>query len=285
MKKIFFAALMLIGSLQFIPNAQAGDCTVRDTVNWHATITTAVNVRADCPTGDVVGVVPGGEVVEILEVDRYQEFYLIKTSVGTGFVFSSFLKDITKSPLVSGNVDVSVETRLFVDLDPNHRYYDEIADVKARGIVQGSSGKIYADQKINRAELAKILVEATTDSEVIANASLDTGVYSDVEKNAWYLPYLDLAKKKGIMTGDSMTGSGATTVRPGDYANGAEVAKMIAVGFDLDVRVAASGEAWYQPYFEALQQKGALPYIKADHMVTRAEMMFMVSVVLKNKVN
>jgi hypothetical protein len=258
----------------------------RDKVEWHATISSATNVRIECddhkgPVGSSVGVVPAGEVVRILEVDRYEENYIVETSVGTGFVFRSFLKDITKSPLASVNVDASVETRLFVDLDPNHQYYDEIADVKARGIVQGSSdGNIYADERINRAELAKILVEATTDDESISNASLASGIYSDVAKNAWYLPYLDLAKRKGIMTGDFKGESGPTTVRPGEFANGAEVAKMIAVGFDLNVRAAFSGEAWYQPYFEALQQKGALPYKKADHMVTRAEMMFMISVIL-----
>jgi len=275
-------------SILFAPIAQAGDCRTRDKVEWHATITSATNVRIDCddhkgPVGTSVGVVPAGEVVRILEVDRYQENYLVETSVGTGFVFRSFLKDITESPLVSVNSEASVEARLFVDLDPNHQYYDAIVDVKARGIVQGSSdGKIYADEKINRAELAKILVEATTDDEVIARTSLSSGIFTDVEINAWYTPYLALASQKKIMNGDAKIGTGPTTVRPGDFANGAEVAKMIAVAFNLDVRAAASGELWYTPYFEVLKSKGALPYKSGTHMVTRAEMMFMISTVLKN---
>src|SRR5690606_15785130 len=141
------------------------------------------------PVGSSVGVVPAGEVIRILEVDRYQENYLVETTVGTGFVFRSFLKDIIQSPLLRP------EPSVFRDLAKDHPYYDAIAAVKARGIVQGTpDGKINADNKVNRVELAKILVEATWDDDHIAQASLSNNVYSDVEKGAWYLPYLELAR-------------------------------------------------------------------------------------------
>ncbi|MGE3279310.1 MAG: S-layer homology domain-containing protein [Candidatus Altimarinota bacterium] len=276
MKKLVLLVLVLL--LMSSPEVYAGDCKTRDKVDWHATVSSATNVRIDCddhkgPVGDSVGVVPAGEVIRILEVDRFQENYLVETSKGTGFIFRSFLKDIVQSPL---------PRPVFKDLSFDHRYYDAIAEMKQRGIVSGTSeGNIFPDAPINRVELAKILVEATMDDQLISSASLPTGVYSDVESGAWYLRYLELARQKGIMTGDKPRREGARArVRPGDGANGAEVAKMIAIAFDLSVRAPVDGEEWYEPYLEVLRSKGALPYDKPDHSVTRAEMMFMIRQVM-----
>lgn len=279
MKKLF---LSITTTFLFILTAQtalAGDCTARTQVDWHATITSAVYVRANCPEGDAIGVVPAGEVVKILEVDKYNEFYLVETSVGTGFLFESFLTDITHSPL-PGSEPTTFPESIFIDLNPNHQYYDEIADVKEKEIVSGTpDGKILADNPVNRAELAKILVEATTEDEVINSATLETGIYSDVQFGAWYTTYLAIARQKTIVTGDG-SGSGITTVRPADNANGAEVAKMIAIAFELDVEAGAGG-MWYKPFMDELKTMGALPYNNPDHTVTRGEMMFMVSRVLE----
>jgi hypothetical protein len=102
-----------------------------------------------------------------------------------------------------------------------------------------------------------------------------------VEIGSWYTPYLKIAKNMGIMTRDE----GKTTVRPAENANGAEVAKMIAEAFEIEVREKKSWEAWYAPYFEVLGENNALPYNKGDHKVTRGEMMFMVSVILNTQNN
>ena len=92
-----------------------------------------------------------------------------------------------------------------------------------------------------------------------------------------------MAKEKGIMTGDKKDGFGPKTVRPGDFANGAEVAKMIAIAFNLEIRAAATGEAWFVPYLEVLDGMNAVPYSDAGHQVTRAEMMLMISRVLSQQ--
>jgi hypothetical protein len=284
MKKFLVVVLSSVLLMSLIPVASAGDCTKRTEVEWQATIKSAVYVRVDCPSGDIVGTAPAGERVEILEVDNHGDFYLIRTSVGTGFVYNSYLKDIVKSPLVVESETkaevkpIKYENSIFGDLNPSHKYYDEIAEVKAKGIVGGNpDGSIEADAAINRAALAKILVEATNEDEAIAKASLGAGVYSDVELGAWYTPYLKIAKDMNVMTGDS----GKATVRPGDKANGAEVAKMIAIAFEIEVREKKAWEQWYTPYFEALGELEALPYVDGNHKVTRAEMMFMISVVLE----
>lgn len=278
MKKILISISTTFLILITAQTALAGDCTARNQVDWHATITSAVYVRDNCPEGAALGVVPAGEVVQILEVDKHNEFYLIKTSVGTGFVFESFLKDIVQSPL-PGSEPTTFPESIFIDLNPNHKYYDEIADVKEKGIVSGTpEGKILADDMVNRAELSKILVEATTEDSEIEGAKLAAGVYSDVQLGAWYTPYLEIARQKGIVTGDG-NGSGITTVRPADSANGAEVAKMIVESFEIQIDP-EEGTQWYEPYMGALTSMGAMPYSSPNHMVTRGEMMFMVSTVL-----
>ena len=298
MKKFCSALMSFVLVLTLVPVALAGDCTKRSKVEWQATISSGVYVRDNCPTGKIVGTAPKGEVVEILEVDEHGDFYLIRSSVGTGFVYNSYLKDIVKSPKISreeakdqANKEYEsqkVETKyyensIFKDLDPNHKYYQHISDVKSKGIVSGNpDGTVQADMPIVRAALAKILVEATTDAEKIAKANLGKEVYSDVKLGEWYVPYLAIAKEKSIMTGDGGLKKGSTTVRPGDKAKGAEVAKMIAVAFELELREAKSWEQWYAPYMEALDGLGALPFSSPDHVVTRGEMMFMVSTVLKN---
>ncbi len=278
MKKLLLLSVLALSLLQ-IPQALAGDCSNRSNVDWHATVSSATNVRIECddhkgPVGTSVGVVPAGEVIRIVEVDRNKEYFVVETSKGKGFIYKSFLKDIKEFAMAVP------EPSIFQDLDKGHRYYDEIADVKARGIVSGSNGMIKADDPINRVELAKILVEATMESSAITSASLDDGTYSDIQPGSWYLPYLKLANDKGIMTGDKRSDSGPKTVRPGDSANGAEVAKMIAIAFDLDIRAAGAGEEWYVPYMQMLEMMGALPYSDAGHQVTRAEMMHVISRVL-----
>jgi hypothetical protein len=277
-KTLILSALAL--SLLLTPQTYAGDCSNRSNVNWHATVSSATNVRIECddhkgPVGTSVGVVPAGEVIRIVEVDRNREYFIVETSKGKGFIYKSFLKDINEFAMVVP------EPSVFQDLDKAHKYYDEIADVKSRGIVSGSNGMIKAEDPINRVELAKILVEATMEALDITSAVLADGVFSDIEKGSWYVKYLKLARDKGIMTGDKREGTGPRSVRPGDGANGAEVAKMIAIAFDLEIRSAGPGEDWYVPHMQMLEQMGALPYSDPNHRVTRAEMMYMISRVLK----
>lgn len=275
----FFFRVLLLGLLltSFSSVAFAGDCSNRSQVDWHATIKTATHVRVECddhsgPVGESLGVASAGDVVRIVEVDRNEEYFVVETEKGRGFVYKSFLNDVVKSAL---------PRPVFQDLGFDHPYYDSIVKVKEKGIVGGTpEGNINADAPINRVELAKILVEATVDDGRIASAPQNTILYQDVQRGAWYLPYLSLAQEIGVMTGDSSSGEGLPTVRPGDSANRAEVAKMIAVAFNLSVDADVQGGAWYTPYLNILKSKNALPYTKPDHRVTRGEMMFMISQLL-----
>lgn len=274
MKKLFLKSIILSAMiLVFMPTTHAGDCTARTQVSQEATISSAVYLRADCPEGEIIGTVPAGEVVKVLEVDNHNEFYLIETSVGTGFVFQSFLTDIQ---------DVQPEGQeypdsIYKDLPLDHPYYWEISQVSSLGIVSGNpDGTIAADEPINRAALAKILVEATSSDQEINEASLPEGTYTDISPGEWYVKYLQVARLKNIMTGDE----GKSTIRPADNANGAEVAKMISVAFALEVDAQAPGESWYERYNRALESVGALAWSSPDHKVTRGEMMYSISKIL-----
>jgi hypothetical protein len=143
--------------------AMAGDCTKRDKVDWQGTISS-------------------GERVSIKEVDKHGDFYLIESSVVTGFIYKSYLKDIDKSPLVVEAEVIAEPTRYedsaFWDLNPEDKYYNYIVDAKEKGIVAGNpDGSIEGDASINRAALAKILVEATNEDSDISAAVLESGVY------------------------------------------------------------------------------------------------------------
>jgi len=272
MKKLT-TTLLILSMLTITPTAFAGDCTKRNKVNKEGTITSAVYLRDDCPTtkGNNIGTIPGGEVVKILEIDQHNEFYLVESSVGTGFIFKTFITDVRDAE------PTEYKNSIFWDLPPDHEYYDEIFHVKEEGIVNGNpDGSIEANYPINRVALAKILVEATTDTAIIESAELPADTYSDDTNDTWYSPYLKVARDKGIMTGDK----DKNTVRPGDDANVAEVAKMIATAFELDIRDEQENEKWYDRYIEALDEMDALPSTTPKHIVTRGEMMFTISNVL-----
>jgi len=270
MKKILSSLLLI---LLISPTTLAGECHQRHEISKEATISSAVFLRDDCPEGAVIGTLKAGEVVKLLEVDIEDGFYLVESSLGQGLLWRSFLKNIHEV-----EPPKTYEDSIFIDLSPDHQYYSEISQVKEQGIVNGNpDGTIQADEAINRAALAKILVESISSDDEIYNAKLGIARYSDADTDAWYAPYLELANLKGIMTGDE----GKDTVRPADGANGAEVAKMIVIAFDLELKPAMyDNDVWYSTYLQTLEDLNALPYDDADHQVTRGEMMYIIAKVL-----
>jgi len=273
MKKSISSLLSLVLLSILIPTTFAGECHQRHEISKEATISSAVFLRDDCPEGEIIGTLKAGETVKLLEVDIEDGFYLVDSSLGQGMIWRTFLKDIHEV-----EAPKTYEDSIFIDLNPEHQYYEEIAQVKEQGIVNGNpDGTIQADELINRAALAKILIESISTDEEIANAHLGIARYSDVDTEAWYAPYLELANLKEIMTGDE----GKDTVRPAEGANGAEVAKMIVIAFELELKSAVyDNDVWYSKYLQTLEDLNALPYDNADHEVTRGEMMYIIAKVM-----
>ena len=86
--------------------------------------------------------------------------------------------------------------------------------------------------------------------------ALAAGVFSDVDRNAWYFQYLDTAVSSGLIDG---RGNGRFS--PHDDITGAEAVKIAAcIGQLLSEGSVTlrSGSPWYAPYLEYAVQRGIL---------------------------
>ncbi|MFC3799822.1 S-layer homology domain-containing protein [Cohnella sp. GCM10012308] len=96
----------------------------------------------------------------------------------------------------------------------------QIQVVAAKGAIEGKSAGIFAPQdKITRAEFAKILITALNLDNTLATSSK----FSDVPASHWAAPYIAVAAEKGIINGKS-----ASTFAPNATITRAEMATMIA---------------------------------------------------------
>lgn len=86
----------------------------------------------------------------------------------------------------------------FTDVKPSHKLCVAIGFVQEKGIFSGySDGTFKPQQKINRAELLKVIF--TTFQKEPADSSALT--FKDVDNKAWYAPYIAVAKSLGIVAG------------------------------------------------------------------------------------
>lgn len=159
----------------------------------------------------------------------------------------------------------------FNDVPFDHPYAESIIFAKEQGIVTGyDDGTFKPDSPVNRAELVKMIVEATQDNaQVEACASIQSTVtlYRDLNPNAWYNPYLCAAKLRKIISGYP-----DGTFGPERFVNIAEASKIMTLAFDLPV-TKASSEEWFLPFYRSVTSAGAMPpSIRTyDHILTRAE--------------
>jgi hypothetical protein len=165
----------------------------------------------------------------------------------------------------------SVHAASFADVLPEHEYAEAIAYVQDKGLVEGyADGTFAPDQLINRAEFAKILVEAFfPDEQGGANC------FSDVI-DEWYAQYVCSAKDHGLV-GGYLDGS----YRPGQEIVFVEGAKMIVSALDSRVR---RTDPWYRSYVTYLERQNALPtsLYRFDQLLTRGELAEMLYRVLSD---
>ncbi|MFD2331447.1 S-layer homology domain-containing protein [Cohnella sp. GCM10020058] len=96
----------------------------------------------------------------------------------------------------------------------------QIQVVAAKGAIEGKSAGVFAPQdKITRAEFAKILITALNLDNTLATSSK----FSDVPASHWAAPYIAVAAEKGIINGKT-----ASTFAPNATITRAEMATMIA---------------------------------------------------------
>ncbi len=133
-----------------------------------------------------------------------------------------------------------------------HKHEKSINYMAERGIFTGNpDGSFRPDYKINRAELAKVVAEATF------NGSFDRfrrKCFIDVPYSAWYTPYVCFMKDQGIIKGYANN-----TYAPNQSVTNAEALKIIMGAYKIPKTVSASGMPWYFAFIEDASRANLLP--------------------------
>lgn len=177
--------------------------------------------------------------------------------------------------VLSSLIIPTVNAKSFSDLNSTHKNYSAIQSLAEKGIVEGyDDGKFKPEQKINRAEFLKIVIESAFAEDQIANCieynTLPNWTYAffpDVKLYTWYSNYICTAKMQGFIKGypDGQ-------FKPSNEINYVEALKIIfATNHDSGV-INTKGEEWYSPYTEAVQSDGTDIEVALDHKLTRGEM-------------
>lgn len=145
-----------------------------------------------------------------------------------------------------------------------HRYREAIEFARDEKIIAGYADKSYRpDIPVNRAELAKILMEAKIAGTVPAP---ENDCFPDVSMKDWFAKYVCFAKKLNIVSGYA-----DYTYKPANFVKASEAAKMIVKSFDISIDE-NNAEQWYAPYFKALQNSFPETILQANQEITRGEL-------------
>lgn len=94
---------------------------------------------------------------------------------------------------------VTAEGKTFADIK-GHKYQTAIEALSCRTIINGISNQAFEpDRTITRAEFASIVVRS------LGLPLASNSIFSDVEANSWYFPYVGAAYSYGIVNGTSST--------------------------------------------------------------------------------
>ncbi len=167
----------------------------------------------------------------------------------------------------------------FPDLYPEHPNEEAISYLKTEGAVQGyPDGEFKAEDRIERDEFTKILIEAVYSDEEINKCT--TSSFSDVPEGQWLTKYICLAAKNNIVSGYP-----DGTFKPTDYINFSEAAKIVAEAEKIVGSDEGTDKEWYAKYVKGLEAKKAIPsdIESFDEDITRGQMAEMTYRIEANK--
>lgn len=105
---------------------------------------------------------------------------------------------ISVNPSQTGTLTQELLNMRFVDLDTVEWAYEAISTLADRKIISGKSDTLYAPlDTVSREEFVKMLVCAAG----YENSSYTSAGFSDVADGAWYVPYVNIAAEKGMVSG------------------------------------------------------------------------------------
>jgi len=117
------------------------------------------------------------------------------------------------------------------------------------GVVEGyPDGTYKPDQTINRAELLKIILEASdTDTSGASN-----DCFPDVQGDDWYVKYVCTAQETGVVEGYP-----DGTFKPAQTVNFVEALKITLLGYGFDA--GTDSEPWYKKYVDTASGYNMIP--------------------------
>lgn len=194
--------------------------------------------------------------------------------------------EIIESTPATQDVNNKISDTLFSDVDETHPSYEAIRYFKNHEIIKGyDDGSFRPEKPVNRAEALKIILLGAnyhfTNNIIFSTATNDVEKkYSDLEKNAWYVPYILKATELKIVNGYS-----DNTFKPENTLNKAEALKMILesneVTLEKTIKQLPYGdvpsESWFAGYFQYYKNYHLLETdengsVHPSHELSRAEL-------------
>lgn len=143
----------------------------------------------------------------------------------------------------------------FSDVPSNHLAFQAVEYLKEKGIIAGySDGTFRPDKKVNRAEAVKIIVAPLIPADQLPH--LTAAAYNDVPIEAWFAPYVEVARTKlGIVDGPPKTTVfyGERPVKKAEFLKMLLLAHKIDPGAYGEIRLPLAADVtnpdeWYYPY-------------------------------------
>jgi hypothetical protein len=237
--------------------AFAGEGCLQDPIyerDYNAEVVSAVFFRSiPCMTGsEILATLPKGEIVNVIAVtDGWTK--VRRSDSSEGWVGEQFLAQ-TDKPFNSRE-----ETAPPASNDPlydisGHPNETAIWALYNLGIISGNpDGSFRPDNPLNRAELVKLLIEATVPDFGSVKSSYDSDCFPDITEGQWYTPYVCYSKTNNIVEGYP-----DNTFRPGRNISKIEAVKVILESYEIEIPENAERNAfsdtdieeWYAPYLE-----------------------------------
>jgi hypothetical protein len=148
----------------------------------------------------------------------------------------------------------------FSDVSSTHPNYNAITALKNKNIIGGYSDNTFKpENKINRAELTKIVVEA-----VYPGKAVGANCFPDVKED-WYAKYVCFAQAKGIINGYP-----DGKFYPNENINYVEALKIALEAFSYTPMVKT--DVWYQAYLDISASLGIVVSTDNNEKISRGKM-------------
>ncbi len=143
----------------------------------------------------------------------------------------------------------------FTDVDEASQYCEAIQWAKSEGIFQGyPDGSFKANQYINRVEALKVILKALG-VNILSSTAENLG-FPDVDRFAWYMPFLKTAMSLGIVQGypDGM-------FRPNNQVLRVEALVMMLNTAKAKNNIVIPSQQYGQPYLDVINSQSTKWYI------------------------